>query len=123
MKKHNQEARVERCKNARMFEYIPVDPYDVFESEMSACYQIHCLNGTSGFRSFSITSLGRHGLGFVGAKLLSPGLPAPTRSGRGGDRPCPKHFFRIRMDRAKFIPSQCLTQKSLLYQHLPRGAN
>ena len=27
--------------------------------------------------------LGRHGLGSVGAKLFSPGLPAPTRSGRG----------------------------------------
>lgn len=56
MKKHNQEARVERCKNARMFEYIPVDPYDVFEIELWACYQIHRLNGTSGFRSFSIAS-------------------------------------------------------------------
>ena len=36
--KHNQEARVERFKNARIFEYIPVDPYDVFEIETWACY-------------------------------------------------------------------------------------
>jgi len=45
------------------------------------------------FEVSALRPLGRHGLGFVGAKLLSPGLPAPTRSGRGGDGKCPKHFF------------------------------
>ena len=74
------------------------------------------------FEVSALRPLGRHGLGFVGAKLLSPGLPAPTRSGRGGDGKCPKHFFfPIRMDRAKFIPSQCSTPKKLIIPAPSKG--
>ena len=119
MKKHNQEARVERCKNARMFEYIPVD---VFEIELWACYQIHRLNGTSGFRSFSIASPWSPWSWVCWRKIAFPWSSCSNALGKRRWREVSKtFFFPIRMDRAKFIPSQCSTPKKLIIPAPSKG--